>query len=81
MRDVAVNGYIQSFDRFYWLKCSVSLGCSFENELNCGCLGGCRGNSAFYLPITAANSRYMDVCDHSPIRLPEMQVHKSLMLR
>jgi hypothetical protein len=79
-RNVAVNGYIQSSNLFYWLKLSVSLGCSCENELNCGCLGGCRGNIACYLPIKAANSRYMDVCDQSQIRLPKIQVQKSLTL-
>jgi len=80
-RDVAVNGYIQSSDRFYWLKHPVSLGCSLENELKCGCLGGCRGNVACFLPIKAANSEFMDVCDYSPIGLPKMQVQKSLTLR
>jgi len=77
---VAVNGYIQSCDLFYRLKRSVSLGCSFENELNCGCPGGCRGKVTWYLPIKAANSRYIDVCDHSPIRLPKMRDPKSLTL-
>jgi len=78
---VAVNGYIQSCDWFYWRKRSVSLGCTFEYELNCGCPGGCDENVACYLPIKAANSRYMDVCDHLPIRLPKMQEQKSLTLR
>jgi len=78
---VAVNGYIQCCERFYWLKRLVSLGCSFENELNCGCPGGCHWNVACSLPIKAANSRYMDVCDHLPIRLPNIQVQKSLTLR
>jgi len=81
MRHVAVNGYIPSCDRFYRLKSSVSLGCSFENELNCGCPGGCRRKVACYVPVKAANSRYLDVCDHSPIRSPKMQDQKSLTLR
>jgi len=78
---VAINDYIQSCDRFYRLKRSVSLGCSFENELNCGCPGGCHGNVACYLSIKAADSWYIDVCNHSPIGLPKMQDQKSLTLR
>ena len=77
---MVVNGYIQSCDQLYRLKDSVLLSCSFENELNCGCLGGCCGNVACDLPMKAANSRYIDVCDHSPIRLPKMQDQKLLML-
>ena len=77
---MAVNGQIHSCDRFYRLICSVSLGGSFEDEPNCGCPGGCRGNVSCYQPIKAANSRYIDVCDHSPIRLPKMQEQKSLTL-
>jgi hypothetical protein len=79
-RDVAGNGYIQSCNRFHRLKCSVLLGCSLENKLHCGYPGGCHGNVACYQPIKPANSRYIDVCDHSPIRLPKMQDQKSLSL-
>jgi len=78
---VAVNGYIKSCARFYTLKRSVSLSCIFDNELNCGCLGGCRGNIACHLPIKAANSRYIDVCDRSPIGLLMIEDQKSLTLR
>jgi hypothetical protein len=53
---VAFNGYIESGDQFDRLKRSVSLSRRFENELNCGCLGGCHGNIARHLPIKAANS-------------------------
>jgi len=77
---VAVNGSTQSCDRFHKLKCSVSLGCSFDNEIYCGCPGGCRGKVACYLPMTAANVLYIDVCEYSPIRLPNMQDQKSLTL-
>jgi hypothetical protein len=80
MRDVAVNGYIQSYHQFYRLKCSVSMSCSFESEQNCGCPEGCHVNVACYLPIKADNARYIDVCDHSPIRLPYMQDQKLLKL-
>ena len=73
---VAVISYIHSRDRLYRLKHSVSLSYSFENEVKCGCLGGCRGNIACYLPIKSTNSPYIDVCDHSPIRLPTMQDQK-----
>jgi hypothetical protein len=48
-RDVAICSYIQSYDQFNRLECSASLSRSFENELNCGCLGACRGNIASYL--------------------------------
>ena len=78
---MAVYGYIQSCDRFCRLKRSVSLGCSFEIDLNCGCQGGGCGKVACYLGIKAVNSRYIDVCDHSPIILPKTQDQKSLMLR
>ena len=77
---MAVNGYIQSWDQFYRLKRSVSLSCSFENGLNCGCQGGCWGNRACYLPIKASNSWYIDVCDHSPVGLPKVQEQKLLTL-
>jgi hypothetical protein len=63
---VAVNGFIPSFDWFYRPQCSVLLNRNFENELNCGWAGGCRGNVACYLPIMAANSRLMDVWDYGP---------------
>jgi len=33
-----------------------------------------------YLPLKASNSRYIDVSNHSPIRLPMMQDQKSLSL-
>ena len=78
---MAVNGNIQSCDRFHRLKHSVSLSCSIVNELNYGCPGDCPGNIACYLPIKAANSRYIDVCDHWPFRLPKMQDQQSLTLR
>jgi len=64
---VAVSGYIQSCDWFYWRKRSVSLGSSFEYELNCGFPGGSDENVACYLRIKAANSRNRDVCDHLAI--------------
>jgi len=38
------------------------------------------GTVLAYLAIKAANYRYIDVCDHSPIRLPIMQYLKSLSL-
>ena len=78
---MAVNRYIQSCNQLYRLKRSVSPRCNFRNELNCGCTGGCRGNIACYLPIKAADSRYIDFCDHSTIRLPKMQDQQSLTLR
>jgi len=39
------------------------------------------GSSLAYLPIKAVNSRYIDVCDHSPNRLLTMQDQKLLLLR
>jgi hypothetical protein len=79
-RNVAISGSTQSCDRCCRLKHSGSQSCSFKNEINCGCPGGCRGNIACYLPIMAANSWYIDVCDHSPSRLPKMQDQKLFTL-
>jgi hypothetical protein len=78
---VAIDGYIHRCDQVYRLNHSVSLSCSFENELNCGCTGGCCWNVASYLLIKAANSWYIDVWDHLPIILPKMEDQKSLSLR
>jgi len=78
--DVAINGHIQSCDWLYRLKRSESLIRSLENELNLGCLGGFRGNIACCLSIKAAISQYIDVCDHSQIRSPNMHNQKSLSL-
>jgi len=50
MRDVAITGYIRSFDRFYKVKHSESLCCSFEYKSSGDCLGGCHGNIAWLLP-------------------------------
>jgi len=78
---VAINGYIRSYDRLYKQKCSRSLSRTFENELNCDCPGGCHRNIRCYLHIKDANSQYIDVCDHLPIRLPKMEDQKLLLLR
>jgi len=54
---------------------------AIQNEVNCGCPGGCRRTVACYLPMKAASSRYIDVCDHSLIRSPKTQDQKLLTLR
>ena len=42
---------------------------------------GAESVSLLWLPLKAANALYMDGCNKSPLWLPKMQIHKSLMLR
>lgn len=77
-RDEALNGYIQCCGQLYMLNRSGLLNCRVDNALNWGCLGGCPWNIVCCLPILAANTLYIDVCDHSPITFPMIQVQNSL---
>jgi len=41
---------------------------------------GAGTESRLFLPLKAANTSFMDVCNQSPVRLPKMQDQKSLVL-
>ena len=64
----------------WWKIANKSLGLFVENVEKDRCVGSIFGNQFHFLLMKAAKTLFIDICNHLPPRLPNIQDQKSLSL-